>query len=157
MFVTDYFDAISEDAIFTGVHINEKSDLIAFLATQFSRNYGLNQQMCEKTLAEREQLGSTGFGRGIAIPHGRIDSISAPVSIIVQLDQPLDYGAVDAQPVNLIWALLSPEHKGAAHLKALAYVSRILRDDALVQQLRCASNASVAYALISEQLQQNAA
>lgn len=157
MFATDYFDAISEDAVSTGVHITEKSDLIAFLAAQFSRNYGLDQALCENTLSQREALGSTGFGRGIAIPHGRIDSISAPVSIIVQLDQPVDYGAVDAQPVDLIWALLSPEHKSAAHLKALAYVSRMLRKDALVQQLRRASDASIAYALISEQLLQDAA
>jgi PTS system nitrogen regulatory IIA component len=73
------------------------------------------------------------------------------------LQHPVDYGAVDAQPVDLIWALLSPETQGASHLKALAYVSRMLRKESLVQQLRGASNASTAYALVSEQLRQNAA
>ena len=66
MFATDYFDAISEDAVLTGVNITEKSGLIAFLAAQFSRNYGLDQALCEKTLSEREALGSTGFGRRMA-------------------------------------------------------------------------------------------
>lgn len=157
MFATDYFDAISEDAVFTGVNVIDKPDLIAFLAAQFARKYGLDRQLCENTLKERETLGSTGFGRGIAIPHGRIASIEAPVSIIIKLDQPIDYSAVDAQPVDLIWALLSPENNGAQHLKALAYVSRMLRSESFVQQLRGAHNASTAYALVSEQLQQDAA
>jgi PTS system nitrogen regulatory IIA component len=157
MFATDYFDAISEDAVSTAVRISDKPALISFLSEQFSRNYGLDPIVCEATLTEREALGSTGFGRGIAIPHGRISGISAPVSVIVQLQHPVDYGAVDAQPVDLIWALLSPETQGASHLKALAYVSRMLRKESLVQQLRGASNASTAYALVSEQLRQNAA
>lgn len=157
MLATDYFHAIPESAIFTGVHMPGKAALMAFLAEQFCRIYDVDRGLCQTTLNEREALGSTGFGGGIAIPHGRINQFAAPVSIIVRLDQPVDYDAVDAQPVDLVWALLSPQNKGAEHLKALAYISRMLRGEALVNQLRGAQNSAAAYALVSEQLQQNAA
>ena len=101
-------------------------------------------------LTERERLGTTGVGQGIAIPHGRLANLEKIVGLFVRLDTPIEYDAVDKQPVDLIFMLLAPEGAGADHLKALARVSRLLRNQAACEKLRAAKSAEALYAILSE-------
>ena len=96
------------------------------------------------------KLGSTGMGQGIAIPHGRIAGIEKMTGLFAQLDQPVDFDAMDDQPVDLVFLLLAPEGAGADHLKALARVSRLLRNQSVCEKLRAASQAAALYALLTE-------
>ena len=102
-----------------------------------------------EALLERERLGSTAFGRGLAIPHARIAGLSGVRGLFIQLAKPVDFDAVDALPVDLAFVLLSPVDAGADHLKALAQVSRFLRDDAAVARLRGARSAEALYAILT--------
>ncbi|MEO1046555.1 MAG: PTS sugar transporter subunit IIA [Pseudomonadota bacterium] len=145
------------EAIVSGLRVADKKQLFEIISEQLAHVYGVDSQLCHAVLMDREAIGSTGFGRGIAIPHGRIDGISRPVGLFVQLDQPLDYSAVDAEPVDLVWALLSPQQGGADHLRALAHISRLMRDDALVSRVRGARELDAIHALLGEQLRRDAA
>ncbi len=107
--------------------------------------YGLDARAASETLAEREKLGSTGFGAGIAIPHGKLDAIRRVCGVFVRLEKPVDFGAVDELPVDLVFMLLSPVGAGAEHLKALACVSRCLRDKAIAAKLRGAGSRDALY------------
>lgn len=100
-----------------------------------------------KTLLEREQLGSTGVGEGVAIPHGKIEGLSRIVGLLARLENPVDFDAVDDQPVDLVFLLLAPANATAAHLKALAKVSRLLRDDEARAALRGADTAEALLAI----------
>ena len=101
-------------------------------------------------LTERERLGTTGVGQGIAIPHGRLADLEKIVGVFARLDTPIDYDAVDKQPVDLVFMLLAPEGAGADHLKALARVSRLLRNQAACEKLRAAKTAEALYAILTE-------
>jgi PTS system nitrogen regulatory IIA component len=101
-------------------------------------------------LVERERLGSTGMGQGIAIPHGRLAGLARIVGLFARLETPVAYDAVDDQPVDLVFLLLAPEGAGADHLKALAKVSRLLRNQPACEKLRAASKPEVLYALLTE-------
>jgi PTS system nitrogen regulatory IIA component len=103
-----------------------------------------------ETLLKREKLGSTGIGQGIAIPHGKVPSISRVYGLFARLAQPVDFESVDGQPVDLVFVLLAPEHAGADHLKALAKISRLLRDPAVVAKLRGTDDAEGLYAILTE-------
>ena len=103
-----------------------------------------------ETLMERERLGTTGMGQGIAIPHGRIAGIEKISGLFARLDPPIGYDAIDEQPVDLVFLLLAPEGAGADHLKALARVSRLLRDQATCEKLRATTDPQVLYALLTE-------
>jgi PTS system nitrogen regulatory IIA component len=106
---------------------------------------------------EREQLGSTGVGRGVAIPHGKIEGVPAITGLLVKLDQPIDFEAVDDQPVDLLFVLLAPADATAAHLKALARVSRLLRDEHVREALRGAETTEAMFAIAVEAEQPHAA
>lgn len=110
---------------------------------------GLDASEVTEALLERERLGSTAFGRGMAIPHARIAGLSGVRGLFIQLTKPVDFDAVDALPVDLAFVLLSPVDAGADHLKALAQVSRFLRDDAAVARLRGARSAEAIYAILT--------
>ena len=140
---------LSPDGVVTGVQVGAKSALIALIADIFASVYGLDRQQCEDRLEERERLGSTGFGRRIAIPHGKIGGIDTPLALCVQLAKPVEFDAVDRLPVDLVMALLSPEDGGAIHLQALAGISRLLRDEKTVATLRGANDADAAYAVLT--------
>ncbi len=99
---------------------------------------------------EREKLGSTGMGQGIAIPHGRVAGVQKMTGLFAQLDHPVDFDAMDDQPVDLVFMLLAPEDAGADHLKALARVSRLLRNQAVCEKLRAAPQTATFYALLTE-------
>jgi len=110
----------------------------------------LDSQTIFESLIAREKLGSTGFGNGIAIPHCRMVGCNAPLSAVLRLETPVDFDAIDDQPVDLVFLLLAPEGAGADHLKALARISRILRDRAFCEKLRGSENPDALFALLME-------
>ena len=103
-----------------------------------------------ETLSEREKLGSTGMGQGIAIPHGRLTGIERMTGMFARLDTPVEYEAMDDLPVDLVFVLLSPEGAGAEHLKALARVSRLLRDQGICEKLRAATRPDALFSLLTD-------
>ncbi len=103
-----------------------------------------------EVLIERERLGSTGLGGGVAIPHGRLSELKAVHGVFARLTPPLDFDAIDRHPVDLVFVLLSPEDAGADHLKALAKVSRLFRNQTLVEKLRGTSDAEAIYAILND-------
>ncbi len=108
-------------------------------------------------LVEREAQGSTGVGRGVAVPHARLPGLDRMRAVFVRLDAPVAFGAVDDQPVDLLFALFAPEHAGSEHLRALARVSRLLRSEEMRQQLRLARNADAIHALLNQDTEASAA
>jgi PTS system nitrogen regulatory IIA component len=108
-------------------------------------------------VTEREALGSTGFGRGVAIPHARIPQLGRPVAAFLRLEAPVAFEAADGMPVDLIFGLLSPEHAGAAHLHALAAISRMMRNDAMHSALSQAPSDEALYGLLSNVIDRDAA
>ena len=115
--------------------VGDKTAAIRFLAEVCADSYGLDAAEIESRLLEREELGSTGFGNGVALPHARMEGIAKPVAALVRFEQPIDYDAADGMPVNLACALLSPANAGATHLHALAAFSRMMRNEHFREQL----------------------
>lgn len=129
-------DILSQDSIIACAKVASKRQLLQLLADRASELTGLDAQLIFETLQNREQLGSTGLGNGIAIPHGKIKGLPGVTALFVRLAQPIDFDAVDDQPVDLVVMLLAPEGSGADHLKALSRVARLLRADGVVEKLR---------------------
>ncbi|QZH76183.1 MAG: PTS sugar transporter subunit IIA [Erythrobacter sp.] len=134
-----------------------KSDILHQLAQVFAKAWELNAALVLDHLEEREKLGSTGFGRGVAIPHARIPGIRRPIVAVIKLERPVDFGAADGLPVDLVIGLLSPEQSGAAHLQALAAASRLVRDERMHDALVDAPNAEAIYSLITNVTDRDAA
>ena len=118
---------------------------------------GLDANEVADALLERERLGSTAFGRGMAIPHARIPGLSGVRGMFLQLAKPVDFDAIDSLPVDLVFVLLSPVDAGADHLKALAQVSRFFRDDVTIARLRGARSTEALYAILAGEETRNAA
>lgn len=112
--------------------------------------YGLNPTAVIDALLERESLGPTGVGHGIALPHARMDGVEQVAGLFLRLEKPLNFDAVDRQPVDLIFALLAPENAGVDHLKALALVSRTMRDEGICAKLRANSDPATLHTLLTE-------
>ena len=112
--------------------------------------YDLSTQTTVDALLERESLGPTGVGHGVALPHARLSKLEKVIGIFVMLEKPIDFGAVDRQPVDIAFALFAPEEAGVEHLKALALVSRTLREPSLCSKLRANLDASTLYAILTE-------
>ncbi len=112
--------------------------------------YDLNPQSTVDALLERETLGPTGVGHGVALPHARLVDLQDVIGIFVMLEKPIDFGAVDRQPVDIAFALFAPEDAGVEHLKALALVSRTLREPSLCSKLRANLDATTLYAILTE-------
>ncbi len=138
------------DAVLACVKASGKKALLAELAAKAAALYKLDERRLFDRLLERERLGSTGIGGGIAIPHGRMAGIDKPVGLFARLGHPVDFDSIDERPVDTVFLLLAPEGAGADHLKALARVSRLLRDRNLVEKLRATENADALYALLVE-------
>lgn len=117
----------------------------------------LHERTVFDVLLERERLGSTGVGRGVAIPHGRLAGVETLCAVFARLDQSIDFEAIDEQPVDLIFLLLAPESAGADHLKALAKISRLLRNESTCEQLRGSETADALFALLTEPAKVSAA
>ena len=112
--------------------------------------YGLNPAVATDALQERESLGPTGVGHGIALPHARLDGVDRVIGVFVRLEKPLDFDAVDRHPVDLIFALFAPKDSGVEHLKALALVSRTMRDPQTCAKLRANTDPDKLHAILTE-------
>jgi PTS system nitrogen regulatory IIA component len=129
-------DFLDLDAIKTSLPGGNKRSLLQQLANLASQRLGTEPATINAAINEREQLGSTGFGQGVAIPHAKIDGLAQIYALFARLGEPVDYKAIDGRPVDLIFLLLSPPDAGAEHLKALAAISRVTRDAATLERLR---------------------
>ena len=129
-------DFLDFDAIKTSLSGGNKRSLLQQLANIASQRLGVEASTILASLTEREQLGSTGFGQGVAIPHGKIEGLKRIYCLFARLAEPLDYKAIDNRPVDLIFLLLSPPEAGAEHLKALAAISRVTRNAATLEKMR---------------------
>jgi PTS system nitrogen regulatory IIA component len=143
-------DLLSPDAVLAHVKATTKKQVLQEMAHKAALLTKLPERRIFDTLVEREKLGSTGMGQGIAIPHGRIAGIEKMTGLFAQLDHPVDFDSMDDQPVDLVFLLLAPEGAGADHLKALARVSRLLRNQAVCEKLRAAPQAATLFALLTE-------
>ena len=135
----------------------DKHAILHKLSETFAASYGLDADLVLEHLEERERLGSTGFGRGVAIPHARISGVSRPVSVLLKLRQPADFAAADGLPVDIVFGLLSPENSGATHLHALAAISRLMRDERVHEALSDAPNKEALYGLLTNATDRDAA
>lgn len=129
-------DFLDFDAIKTSLPGGNKRSLLQQLSNLAGQRLGMPAAMILASVSEREQLGSTGFGQGVAIPHGKIEGLARIYGLFVRLSEPLDYKAIDGRPVDLVFLLLSPVDAGAEHLKALAAVSRVTRNAATLEKMR---------------------
>jgi nitrogen PTS system EIIA component len=139
------------------IDADSKQTILDHLAQRFAGVYGLDPVLVLDRIEEREKLGSTGFGRGVAIPHARIPDLNRPVAAFLRLTTPVAFDAADGMPVDLIFGLLSPEAAGAAHLHALAAISRLMRDEAMHQALGEAPGAEALYGLLVNSIEKDAA
>ena len=141
----------------TVIHAADKPAILSALAGVFARAYDLKAEDVLDYLEERERLGSTGFGRGVAIPHARFPGLQRPVAALLKLEHPAEFAAADGLPVDLVFGLLSPADSGATHLHALAAVSRTVRDEAMHDALSTAPDAEALYALLANATDRDAA
>jgi PTS system nitrogen regulatory IIA component len=143
-------DLITPAGVIPKLRATGKKHALQELAKRAADVTGLHERAIFDVLLERERLGSTGVGNGIAIPHGKLGELQKLHGVFARLDSPIDFDSVDDQPVDLIFLLLAPEAAGADHLKALARVSRLLRDRTVCEKLRGANSADAIYALLTE-------
>lgn len=143
-------DLLQPAAVIPQLKVQGKKQLLQELAARAAEVTLISDRKIFETLMERERLGTTGVGQGIAIPHGRLGDVKSIVGIFARLESPIDYEAVDNQPVDLVFALLAPEGAGADHLKALARVSRLLRNQQATEKLRAAKTAEALYAILTD-------
>lgn len=149
-------DLLHQDAIIPALKVNSKKQLLQELAAKASRITGVSERDIFDVILQRERLGSTGVGHGIAIPHGKLSSISSIIGVFARLETPVDFEALDDQPVDLVFLLLAPEGAGADHLKALSRIARVLRDAELVAKLRATESDTAIYTFLNQE-QVNAA
>ena len=142
-------DILTKDAIVANASVGSKKQLLETLAHLAAEKTGLDERLVLDALTERERLGTTGIGRGVAFPHTRLSGLDKIFCAFMKTD-PIDFDSVDGKPVDLVFLLLVPEQAGADHLKALARLSRLLRDDATAADLRHATSVKALYDLIVE-------
>ncbi len=143
-------DIMTEKSILDGLKSNSKREFLQDLAAAAARITGLDERTIFDTFLERENLGSTGFGGGTALPHGRFEGLNKVYALFAKPSAPLDFDAIDGKPVEFVFALLCPEGSGADHLTALAKLSRILKDEAMCTKLRQIQKPVEIYALICQ-------
>jgi len=141
---------IDKQSVLANLKAPNKKQLLQELSQSLAAQVAIDHRVIFETLLKREKLGSTGIGQGIAIPHGKLPSISRVYGMFARLAQPIDFDSVDGQPVDLVFVLLAPEDAGADHLKALAKISRLLRDPGVVAKLRGTDDAQGLYAILTE-------
>ena len=140
------------------VDASDKHAILEILSRTFAASYALDADQVLEYLEERERLGSTGFGRGVAIPHARMQSVAGrPVAALLKLRHPAEFAAADGLPVDIVFGLLSPENSGATHLHALAAISRLMRDDRVHEALSDAPNKEALYGLLTNATDRDAA
>jgi nitrogen PTS system EIIA component len=140
---------VAPNAIIPALKVNGKKQALQELAAKAAELSGQNERTIFEILLQREKLGSTGVGNGIAIPHGKLPKLNKLFGLFARLDRPVDFEALDGQPVDLVFLLLAPEGAGADHLKALARVARLLRDPDTARKLRESRDAEALYAVLA--------
>jgi PTS system nitrogen regulatory IIA component len=140
---------LSPEAVKVIASASSKKRLFQDIADVAQSAYGLDAQTTVEALLERESLGPTGVGHGVALPHARVPSLDKVVGVFIFLEKPLDFGAVDRQPVDIAFALFAPEEAGVEHLKALALVSRTLRETSFCTKLRSNPDAVTLYTILT--------
>lgn len=143
-------DLVGPGAVLPRLKATSKKQALNELSILAASKTGLNEREIFDVLLERERLGTTGVGQGVAIPHGRFAGIDKIYGFFARLDQPVDYDSVDDRPVDLLFMLMAPEDAGADHLKALARVSRLLRDKEICDKLRGADSGDALYVVLTE-------
>lgn len=144
----DFADLLRGDAIFLDLDAPDKAGFLAILADRVAPIAGIAASVILERVCEREALGSTGFGQGAAIPHARLAGLERVTLVVARLATPIDYGALDAEPVDLVVMLLSPEGMGSVHLKALARISRTLRNPRVLAEMRGAETVEALFEAI---------
>jgi PTS system nitrogen regulatory IIA component len=144
-------DLISPETVLPSLKAKSKKQLLQELSARAARAAGLQERDVFDILWQREQLGSTGLGQGVAIPHGKFSGLKQLVGVFARLAEPVDFDAVDGEPVDIVFLLLAPEGAGADHLKALARISRLLREGSAVEKLRASKDAAALYAVLTQE------
>ncbi|HET9903278.1 MAG TPA: PTS IIA-like nitrogen regulatory protein PtsN [Xanthobacteraceae bacterium] len=142
-------DLLTPAAIIPALKVNTKKQALQELAAKAAELTGQNERAILEVLMQREKLGSTAVGNGIAIPHGKLPKLESMFGLFARLARPIDFDALDGQPVDLIFVLLAPESAGADHLKALARVARLLRDPETARKLRESEDAAALFAVLT--------
>ncbi|GJD95920.1 PTS IIA-like nitrogen regulatory protein PtsN [Methylobacterium iners] len=141
---------LNSDSVVFSLRARAKRQILQELSAQAVRRLpALDEQAVFETLLQRERLGSTGIGEGVAIPHGKLPGLDRLFGLVARLERPVDFEALDGQPVDIAFLLLAPEGAGAEHLKALAQVARLLREPGILERIRAARDASALYALLT--------
>jgi PTS system nitrogen regulatory IIA component len=141
-------DLLKPDDVVAALKAKDKKDALRLLAEAAAARTGRSEPELYEKLLQRERLGSTGVGRGIAIPHLRIAGLDRIVCVFARLEAPIDFASLDDEPVDLIFVLLTPEDSGGDHLKALARISRLMREPGNAQKLRKARDTAALYAVL---------
>jgi nitrogen PTS system EIIA component len=147
----DLSDLVTQKSIMPSVKVASKKQLLQVLSEKAAEITGLSERDIFDTIMQREKLGSTGVGNGIAIPHGKLKNVGSITGIFARLETPVDFEALDDEPVDLVFMLLAPETAGADHLKALSRIARILREPDMVSKLRQTKDASALFAFLTSQ------
>ncbi len=150
-------DLLTTESVVPNLRVTSKKQALQELAKRASEISGMHERAIFDVLLERERLGTTGVGNGIAIPHGKLPNLDKLYGLFARLENPIDFDSIDEQPVDLIFLLLAPESAGADHLKALARVSRLLRDKNGCEKLRGTDSAEALYAVLTESAASRAA
>jgi PTS system nitrogen regulatory IIA component len=143
-------ELLQQESVVADLKVGSKKQALQELAHRAAALTGLHERAIFDVLLERERLGTTGVGRGIAIPHGKLKELDKLYGLFARLEKPIDFDAIDEAPVDLIFLLLAPENAGADHLKALARVSRLLRNEETCGRLRASADAAALFALLTE-------
>ena len=143
-------DFLSPEAVVPSLRVNGKKQALQELSALAAKLTGRSERAIFEVLLQRERLGSTGIGEGLAIPHGKLADLDRLFGLAARLEKPIDFDALDGQPVDVIFLLLAPEGAGADHLKALARAARVLRQPGVIDRIRAARDAAALYAVLTE-------
>jgi len=153
----DINELMTSGEVVADLRVTSKKQALQELAKRMAGVIGLHERAIFDVLMERERLGTTGVGKGIAIPHGKLPNLDRLYGLFARLEKPVDFQAIDERPVDLIFLLLAPESAGADHLKVLAKVSRLLRDSATCEKLRGTDTEDALYAILTSSVETEAA
>ncbi|MCI5077899.1 PTS IIA-like nitrogen regulatory protein PtsN [Oricola sp.] len=153
----DLGEFVTQEAIIPDLRVSSKKQLLQSIAEKASEQTGLSARAIFDTILQRERLGSTGVGKGIAIPHGKFAEVERIVGVFARLHTPIEFEALDDQPVDIVFLLLAPESAGADHLKALSRIARVLRDPVRIANLRATADPEALYSFLTREATSNAA
>jgi len=150
-------ELLTPRSVVAQLRVTGKKQVLQEIARRAAATTGINERRIYEVLSERERLGTTGIGRGVAVPHGKLAELPRVYGLFARLDRPIAFDSIDNQPVDLVFVLLAPLDAGAEHLKALAMVSRRLRDHTICEKLRGTDNPDALYALLTDRTESHAA